>query len=467
MNKKYLLLLALALSLPSLVMAVTDKEMEEARTITAITYLRYANDGSGYLDSQHPKTMAELNKILKDKEKENLKTFTAVANPKDYASWDKQKLIEYWTGTFFNSPGLIAKGKVGKNRTRSRLQAMTVATPAAPKSPATATAAPKTEPSSQAEAKSPADATGTNDKPAKETPRDTAETVATPAPYGNAGSEADLFGQKSDSLETAAEILEQEDKTDRPRRNSHTGVYIAILAALVIVVIALVVYASNSMKRDKRRKEEQQAEEGSATVDDAVAQRMGNNAMREKYSAAINQKNNEIADLNLQLDSLRSQNQSLQHDLNESRQRIRQLEGQLSAISQDTGSLRPDTDFKPQPPSPEAPAPARLPARRTIYLGRVNNRGLFVRADKTVNADLSVFRLETEDGFSGTFRVLQSPEIDRRLMSNPAEWLTGGCVAHDANAPQGHSTIHTEVGGTAIFEGGVWRVIRKARISYK
>ena len=40
--------------------AVTRQEMDQARTIAAKAYIRYVNDGSGYLDDLNPKTMEEL-----------------------------------------------------------------------------------------------------------------------------------------------------------------------------------------------------------------------------------------------------------------------------------------------------------------------------------------------------------------------------------------------------------------------
>lgn len=85
-------------------LAVTEKEMEEAKAITAQAYLRYANDGSGYLDDFRATSMAQLESKLKAKEKENLKAFRSVKIPGDYASWDKAKLLEFWGVTFFTSP---------------------------------------------------------------------------------------------------------------------------------------------------------------------------------------------------------------------------------------------------------------------------------------------------------------------------------------------------------------------------
>ncbi len=105
--------------------------MEEARTITARAYLRYANDGSGYLDDFKATTMSQLESKLKAKEKENIKAFKSVKVPSDYASWDKAKLVEFWGVTFFTSPNLAEKGKVARSRVKQRINAMTVAAPAA------------------------------------------------------------------------------------------------------------------------------------------------------------------------------------------------------------------------------------------------------------------------------------------------------------------------------------------------
>ena len=118
--------------------AVTDKEMDEARAITAKAYLRWANNGSGYLDEVSASSMAELTPKLKEKEKENLKAFMAVSVPKDYASWDKEKLVKYWSVTFFESPGLSAQGKGAKGTVRSKLMKMEVSAPSAAPEPAAA-----------------------------------------------------------------------------------------------------------------------------------------------------------------------------------------------------------------------------------------------------------------------------------------------------------------------------------------
>lgn len=99
--------------------------MEQARTIAAKAYLRFANDGSGYLDDVKATSMTELRKSLKKKEVENLAAFTAIKTPSDYASWDKDKLISYWVSVLDNKT-LLDKGKAAKGRIRKQIGAMTV-----------------------------------------------------------------------------------------------------------------------------------------------------------------------------------------------------------------------------------------------------------------------------------------------------------------------------------------------------
>ncbi len=457
MKKIYTLLTAAFLCLAAVpAYAVTDKEMEEARAITAITYLRYANDASGYLDEHHPKTMAELQKILKEKEKENLRTFTAVKTPGDYASWDKQKLIDYWAGTFYSSPGLLAKGKIGKSRTRSRLNAMKVSAPSQ-NTTGKAEEAKKAEETKKAE-----------EAPKAEERVDavavTAENEGVPA-NGESAAAAAMAGLQdsavsADSIANAPSAAEMEDTVER--KSNPTWIYIAILIVLVGVVAWLVIYASNTMKNDNRRRREEAAERGENAVSDNVAERVGNAAMREKYTESLNQKNGELRRAAKEVSDLRAERESLLHTIERQKeelakkdQEIERLRNGLAAIAgQPAPTRQPDSN----PPATQS---------RAIYLGRVNMRGLFVRADKTLNPEHTVYRLETEDGYSGTFRVVNNPQIDRRLLSAPGEWLAGGCVSADLEDTANANSVFTESSGTAIFEGGAWKVIRKARISYK
>lgn len=466
---RHFILLAILTLLGLQSFAVTDREMEEAKTITAITYLRYANDASGYLDEHHPKTMAELQSILRSKEKENLKTFTAVRTPSDYASWDKAKLIDYWAGTFYSSPGLIAKGKIGKSRTRSRLNAMKVGTtpqtPAAPAQPAQTPETSKQNPE-QTQPKTPAEATPAADNASAVAQ---ADQNAPAAPESQPAPEETI----SEEIVQQANADSGRDEEEQPRKNNSTWIYILILAILVGVVVWLVVYASKTMKREDSERKREETENGTAPVSDNIAERAANAAMREKYSESLNQKNNELRQAQREISELRAEIERLRDTNSRQSDEISRLRSGLAAMAgpATAAPVHPQggnhAAAAPSPDDPEHSVP-RTPRLRTIYLGRVNPRGLFVRADKTPNPDLSVYRLETEDGYSGTFRVIENHVADTRLLQNPGEWLAGGCTGLDALASRPDATmITTESGGTAIFEGGAWKVIRKARISFK
>ena len=104
---------------------------------------------------------------------------------------------------------------------------------------------------------------------------------------------------------------------------------------------------------------------------------------------------------------------------------------------------------------------------KVIYLGRANSRGFFVRADRRVSSGNTVYRLDTDDGHVGTFRVVDMPEVVDRVLSNPEEYLSGGCQGEELSDTFGVKHIVTESAGTAIFEDGYWKVLRKSKIRYE
>jgi hypothetical protein len=108
-------------------------------------------------------------------------------------------------------------------------------------------------------------------------------------------------------------------------------------------------------------------------------------------------------------------------------------------------------------------APPRRPARK-IYLGRANSAGMFVRAEKELNPDQSVFRLVSTDGITGTFSVVTDIEVQDRILEDPQAALEYACVCDDYDTVD-RTEINTDRNGTAVFESGRWRVLRKAHIS--
>ena len=102
---------------------------------------------------------------------------------------------------------------------------------------------------------------------------------------------------------------------------------------------------------------------------------------------------------------------------------------------------------------------------RVIYLGRANREGMFVRAERSLNPQHSVFRLETSDNVSGIYTVVEDPEVEARILANPDLLLAGSCELEDPDT-YGKEAVATENPGTAIFEGGRWRVLRPALVRF-
>lgn len=476
MKRKFIIFAAVVMQLCSIqALAVTDKEMEQARVIAAKAYLRYANDGSGYLDELKPKSMSDLESKIKPKEKENLKAFKAVEMPRDYASWDKAKLVEYWSVTFFKSPGLTEKGKMARARVRKNVSAMNVAPPKSEAEKKAAADKAKAEASKEAAAPA-ASAAG-------------ADTVA----VGDAAAMADSIGKIQDKVASLDEASE-----DVPEEKSHTWVYLLVLAILVGVVIWLVSFASNVMKRSGEGRELARRSE-----EERLAERQAGEAskeMREKFAATLTQKNAEISQLNAKVDQLNRENASMKRDMQalvaetgSLRTRLTDAQNQLEEIRKAAAAAtaapaprpaapQPEREYAPAPVAavePERPAPQPKPQpqpaaqgapqrrHRTIFLGRVNNKGIFVRADRELNVGNSIYVLETTDGYAGTFRVVSDPVVWEMALLTPQQSLMGGCTGDDLDLPEGMTRIVTESPGTAVFEGGCWRVIRKARIRYE
>lgn len=489
MKRNILIIIFLAIfggTLP--VNAVTEKEMQQARAIAAQAYLRYANDGSGYLDDVHPKSMAELEKSLKPKEKENLKAFKAIPVPNDYASWDKAKLVEYWGVKAFANKGLSEKGRIGRLRAKKRIGAMTVSAPSK-----------QEQKTPKPEEKKPAEKKAEQPKAAPVVaPENTTSSVS---PAQDPATEAvvdSLMSQAEAAEKLAAEGLDEEPLK---KAENHTWVYIVILCILVGVVVALVVFASNVMKRNPERmpvREPEQSRNQEPGTSPAAGNRKLEAAIAEK-NAVLNEKNREVAMLNKKVEELNSENSALKRNLEsltgeiaslrkrltEAGAQISKLETRASAASAEHAhqEARASQAMQSQPEAaspasavaqprtqPQTQAPQRPHAKtplRTIYLGRANAKGIFVRADRMLNLGNSIFRLDTTDGYAGTFRVADNPTVWEMALLTPRENLAGACVSADLDNTEGMSRIVNDSAGTAIFEGGCWKVIRKAKIHYE
>lgn len=445
--------------------AVTREEMEQARTIAAKSYLRWANDGSGYLDELNPKTMAQLEQSLKAKEKENIAAFKAVKTPTDYSSWDKEALVKYWSETFFASPGLSDKGKAARNVVKRKVSAMNVSSPAAAtpdKKEENAPAADKTVAQGQ-EVENPA----TADKPAGD--------------VGNAENIEAVSDEMAGIIAEAAELDSTEAVVEQAdtKKDSGSSVWIYILALVVLVgvVVWLVIFASKTMKnaeefsevKDKERSlqpEEPEDRGLSAATSSADAAIIESERVRELVERESKLKR-EVMRLREENLRLVEECERLKIDLATAQRTIAEQPVEVvSAAHTAPAAASAVTEAETENIS-EQPRRRRSAATREIFLGRVNAKGLFVRADRNLTPGKSVYRLTTTDGFTGTYRVVTDEEMVDTMLDNPVEYLSGGCVAKDLEDTDGMMEIITESAGTAIFEDGCWRVLRKAKISYK
>ncbi len=444
--------------------SVTDKEMDQARAIAAKYYLRWANNGSGYLDDVNPKSMAELNAKLKAKEKENIKAFNAVKMPSasEYAKWDKQKLADFWAGTAYQTPGLSAEGRGGRNKARKLIMEMKVSEPAKE----TPKETPKEEP-----------------KPEAVTAIESEEAVVADTIIGTMAEAGDAPAAGDEILKDQEQIeKDAAEATMKEPEQSHTWVYILVLAVLVGVVIWLVVYAANLMKRQPGSGDDEgESAELRAQAKKAIARK---NEELEDMRKRLQAEENRSADLGAELEKLkleckraedkitqlREENVMLRNNAALQQPKLREAAPVATAAVVQSAHVRQESvavERKPAVTEAKSAEPAQVPILKVIYLGRANARGIFVRADRKINAGNTIYRLDTNDGLVGTFHVVDEPEVVDVALANPSEYLANGCVGEDLQDTLGVTRIITESAGTAIFENGYWKVLRKTKVRYE
>lgn len=428
-----ILLTFIAGFMPIAAFAVTDKELEEARAIATKQYLRYVNNGSDYLDKITVKSVAELEPQLKTKEKENIKAFKQIKVPGDYKSWDKSQLAEFWSVTALETKGLNPEGKKARQRIKKQINAMTVAPPA------------KEEPKKEEPKK--------EETPQQPEAKETQEAVS---PEAAVAEHADSI--LAEAQLDALQAMEAEE-ADEPikKEGSYTWVYILSLAVLVAIVIWLVVFATNILKKGGSRGEYVPRDYD----DEDMAER------EEHFKQVVDEKNSEINMLSKKLESANRQNAELKQKLEALATEVSALRNRLSSSQAETPRKAPETVQQPQAERrrEDQARPSNVP--KSIFLGRANSKGIFVRADRKLNPGNSVFILHTNDGISGTFKVADNPEVWSHALRIPREYLAFACIGPNIEDTTGVSKIVNDNPGTAVFEGGCWRVTRKARIHYE
>ena len=209
--------------------------------------------------------------------------------------------------------------------------------------------------------------------------------------------------------------------------------------------------------------------------------------MREQYATSLTSKNDEIKQYKTQCEALQAKLEASKRDNDALRRELDAAKGALSremskrkdavvkesvqaprqvAASQSTQAPQSQQAAQKQQASPRPASPKGGGLPPVVYLGYVNQRGLFVKASRTINPESSVYYMDIPDGHNGVYRVANEPEILDRLLSDPKLWLEGGC---DIDNPE-DADIATEIvilqTGEAHFSDNTCRVVKKARIKF-
>lgn len=484
--------------------AVTPKEMEQARTIAATLYLRYANNHSDYLDKVNVTTLSELQTAVSSHEidRKNLSVFIGKGQPPDFAQWDKEKLVKYWSGEFFQRTGLKSEGEQMRNGViRSRISQMTVTPP-------------------QAEQPMPEQQPGAEEQmPPQQEPQPVAVPEDIPMPTAPVA-----------ATDTTSTQIAEIEAGNQKAKNS-MGIYIVVLIVLIIIVIGLVIFGVKMMRGGKSSStsapasppspteapEEQMVLEESfidtkpspiPTPQPAPSQRR----LIEEQEAEIARLRRQVEDalraeadahayaekLALRVGELEVENERLRRATAAMPQNVtpgaprRTLADQYSPRYGGEQYPRPSLNDNYQRAEPEAVQPRRAPGapldhpvprgqapnlgwqaepeysycegERVIYLGRANRQKIFVRADKKFTVGKTIYRLTTTNGLSGTFVVDANPAVAEWVSLDPVKAFCGAAELPSMAGSEDFTRIVTDSPGTAIFEDGCWKVVRPAAV---
>ena len=103
---------------------------------------------------------------------------------------------------------------------------------------------------------------------------------------------------------------------------------------------------------------------------------------------------------------------------------------------------------------------------KRLYLTKPDANDYFIRTTEVVEIGNSIFELSTNDGVTGTFKVIDNPEVHQFALMMPTENLVRACTGKGIQISNGKTRIVTDREGTARLENGRWHVAVKAIIHY-
>lgn len=232
-----------------------------------------------------------------------------------------------------------------------------------------------------------------------------------------------------------------------------------VLCVLVALVVALIIYATRTSKKNNKPARDDDDDDSTDPEEERESRResMHDSRMEEELRSLTA----ENAELRRAVEDYKFHLNSLKAELEAEKRRVTMLRTERAAANAQSAE-RERVQTEPAAAAPRVKGtPERL--RRNIFLGRANRDGIFLRAEREVNLDQSLFRLVSNDGVTGTFTVIEEPEVEARIMADPDGTLAYSCILTDRDT-FGRESVVTERPGTAVFESGRWRVLRKAQV---
>ncbi len=104
---------------------------------------------------------------------------------------------------------------------------------------------------------------------------------------------------------------------------------------------------------------------------------------------------------------------------------------------------------------------------KRLFLTKPDANDYFIRSTEVVEIGNSIYELYTKDGVTGTFKVIDNPEVHQFALLMPTENLVRACTGNGIQISNGKTRIVTDREGTARFENGRWHVAVKAVIHYE
>ena len=104
---------------------------------------------------------------------------------------------------------------------------------------------------------------------------------------------------------------------------------------------------------------------------------------------------------------------------------------------------------------------------KRLYLTKPDANDYFILTTEVVEIGNSIFELSTNDGVTGTFKVIDNPEVHQFALMMPTENLVRACTGKGIQISNGKTRIVTDREGTARLENGRWHVAVKAIIHYE